>query len=304
MGWIMRDRWNAKERDREALRSYLLNHQIEPCCPGYLMDVIGSSASDNQPNAWRYLSYAVENYPAYPGIKKKFTELAKISSKEMPSDMPQYRQNESNWRATLLEFKALYTLTKFFGYQFEDFDRKAPHARGNENCDLVLRCKEGRRIYADAKAWCYDIRTTIPDSHQGIRIYRYNPLPKSGPVNTYPKPGEDLVQIDMTKVGRWLEEKLKDVRKKGAHVLVCDLPVWPPRDNLDRKRLEAYCDQMLPGKLQWQSDGPIWVNLVPVTTVENIVIVKRIGCWSIRVLSEADQEANQLIRQPADSLTR
>ncbi len=275
--WIVRDNWNATERDREQLLDYLSMHQITPHPSSFLQEVVGS-AGDNWVDAWRYLSYAVQAYPSHPSVQRKLKKLTK-EKRDIQNDVLQHRQNRIDWRGALLEFKALYALTRSFGYQFEGFDGKAPSASGEQDCDLVLRCerKKTQFAYADARAWCYDLRTQVPGRFPGS--HSYNPLPKADPVNTYSRL-EDGVPTDMEKVGRWLEDQLEDVRAKGADILVCDLPEWQWED-LDPGYLRAYCDEILPGKLQWQSDGPVWGDSVPVTTVEKIVVVRRIGCWSI-----------------------
>ncbi|MDP3722855.1 MAG: hypothetical protein Q8R91_05085 [Candidatus Omnitrophota bacterium] len=245
---------------------------------GYLDAML--DAHDTGWDAWRYLSYAVQTYPTHQSVQRK---LKKLSEKrpDTSSDIFQHRRYESEWKAARLEFRALYALTRFFGYQFVDFDGKAPSASGNDDCDLVLSRSGDRTkfVYAEVKCWCFPERSQVPDPSCSI-LRRYNPVPKADPVNVY-SPLEDGVPDDPGKIGRWLEDRLEDVTKKGAEVLVCDLSEDWTWENLEVGCLREYCDQILPGKLRWQSDGPIWAHSVPVTTVEKIVVVRRIGCWSI-----------------------
>ena len=118
--WLVRDRWNAPERDREQLLAYLSRHHITPHPAGYLHAVVGNSEA-HWVDAWRYLSDAAQAYQNHPSIQRRLRKLAE-KKWDAPSAVLQHRQHEIDWRGALLEFKALYALTRFFGYQFESFE--------------------------------------------------------------------------------------------------------------------------------------------------------------------------------------
>jgi len=234
--WISRDHWNATDRDRSALVAYLKDHRITPVRLGYLDAML--HVHDTGWDAWRYLSYAAQTYPTHQSVQRNLKELSK-KGRDTSSDIFQHRRYESGWKAALLEFRALYALTRFFGYQFVDFDGKASSVSGNDDCDLVLS-RSGNRtkfVYAEVKCWCFPERSQVPDPACSI-LRRYN------------------------------------------------------SDNLDVGYLKDYCDRVLPGKLKWRSDGPIWCD-GPLTTVEQIAIVWRSGCWLVRLSRPLTHQTEQ-----------
>ncbi len=264
MTWIFPDETDPPSvADRERLVDFLSQRGIQP--QGHFKEAL----QDSEGLAWRYPAYAVKCFPMHEKLAEKLRLLCEPRGTN-PNDI------ERNYQNQLVEFHALYALAELMEYEFVGWDvpsGKQAVAPG-KNCDLAL-VKNGGSIFADAKDCSSELLSQYKVGHeidgQVMHVTHYTPKVEL--------PG-------------WMAGKIRDADKKGADILVCHVPGWG-LEGFDAPRLKEYGDAILPGVLAWTADGPVWSFVA--RYVRDIIIVKRFGCFVIRLDMKEAVGANQCV---------
>ncbi len=257
MTWIFPDNSNASIADRQSLIDFLIQRGIK--AQGHFQEAL----KDDEDFAWRYPAYVVRQFPTHEKLVEKLRLLCE-SRGASPNDI------ERNYQNQLVEFHALYALTKLMQYQFVGWDLPSgkPSADPGKDCDLAL-AKDSKSAFADAKDCSSEILSQyeVQQEIDGKTMHVTHFTPK-------------------VELPKWMRGKIREADKQGADILVCHVPGWG-LEGFDAPQLKEYGDSVLPGVLTWTADGPAWA--FSTKHVREVVIIKRIGSFVIRL--NAKQEA-------------
>lgn len=249
----VRDKEESKEMcDRyiDIIQRYLTNSSIT--AKGFLKNDLQKKRNTK---SLIYVSYAIEKFSLNPNLRQKIELLASIRGKDK-NDI------KRNYYNQLVEFHALYVLTKMMGFNFVDFDRASnkQYAQRNKNCDLCLE-KNNHLYFADAKDLSGEIMSIAEgEDDNGNKYKHYTPA---------------IPEV----LGGWLRGYITEVDKKGADLLVAHIPTWNLFDT-EIPNLQKF-NQKISKEIVLNEDKFSWN--IPNAMIDKIIFIKAFGFWEIGI---------------------
>jgi hypothetical protein len=237
------------DRYIDIIQRYLINKSIT--AEGFLKNDL----QERNVKSLIYVSYVIEDFPLNPKLEQKIRLLTSIRGKG-GNDI------KRNYYNQLVEFHALYVLTKMMGFNFVDFDMTSnkQYAQPNKNCDLCLE-KNNRLYFADAKDLSGEIMsTTEGEDDNGNKYEHYTPA---------------IPEV----LEGWLKGYIAEADKKGSDFLIAHIPTWNLFDaeipNLQKFNQKISKEIVLnEGKFLWN---------IPNAMIDKVIFIKAFGFWEIEI---------------------
>jgi hypothetical protein len=205
-----------------------------------------------------YVAYTIENFSSNSKLEEKIRLLASERG-----NINNRNDIKRNYRNQLVEFHALYVLTKLMGFNFVDFDMisNKQYAQPNKNCDLCVE-KNNRVYFADAKDLSGEIMSTGEgEDDNGNRYEHYTPA---------------IPEV----LKGWLKGYITEADKKGADFLMAHIPTW---NLFDTKILNLHkFHQKISKDIILNKDKFLWN--IPGARLERLIFIKAYGFWEIEVV--------------------
>ena len=206
-------------------------------------------------NSLSYISYAIEKFSLMPKLEQKIRLLVSIRG-EGQNDI------KRNYYNQLVEFHALYVLTKMMRFNFVDFDRASnkQYAQPNKNCDLCLE-KNNRLYFADAKDLSGETMSAAEgEDDNGNKYEHYTPA---------------IPEV----LEGWLKGYIDEADKKGADFLIAHIPTWNLFD-VETPDLQEFNQKISKGTVL-NEDKFLWN--IPTAKIDKIIFIKAFGFWEIEI---------------------